>query len=152
MTDDITHDLGIVRESLQAEGLINHVKLIDTAIEEVSGLREANHHYRDSAAHDEKAIASLRDRLAGARKALEPFASLTDLAAIGHKDSRPFIYAFDSVIGSRLTVGHLRAAKAALSDDLRETTAAPIAVADPGATNATQPAGVQTYRLRGGLL
>ena len=69
MSDDITHNLTVVREALEAEGLSVHVGLIDAAIEEISGLREANHHYRDSAAHDEKEIAILRDQLASARKA-----------------------------------------------------------------------------------
>ena len=71
MTDDITHNLTVIREALEAEGLSVHAKLIDAVIEEISGLRDANHHYRDSAARDEKEIASLRDRLASARKALD---------------------------------------------------------------------------------
>jgi len=54
MTDDITHNLTVVREALEAEGLSVHVKLIDAAIEDV---------------------AKLRTQLASARKALEPFAA-----------------------------------------------------------------------------
>jgi hypothetical protein len=39
MSDDITHNLTVVREALEAEGLGVHVKLIDAAIEGVAGLR-----------------------------------------------------------------------------------------------------------------
>jgi hypothetical protein len=38
MTDDITHNLTVVREALEAEGLGMHVKLIDAAIEDSAGL------------------------------------------------------------------------------------------------------------------
>ena len=38
MTDDITHNLTVVREALEAEGLGVHVKLIDAAIEDVAKL------------------------------------------------------------------------------------------------------------------
>ena len=47
--------------------------------------------------------------------ALEPFAALAELAAEEHKDSRPLIYGFDSALSSRLTIGHLRAAHAAIA-------------------------------------
>jgi hypothetical protein len=38
MSDDITHNLTVVREALEAEGLSVHVKLIDAAIEDSAGL------------------------------------------------------------------------------------------------------------------
>jgi hypothetical protein len=123
MTDDITHNLTVVREALEAEGLGVHVKLIDAAIEEISGLREANHHYRDSAARDEKEIASLRDRLASARKALEPFAAKFDAvdALYRKRGGNPDVFkdahpSFD-VKAEELRIGVWRAAKAALTDD-----------------------------------
>jgi Lar family restriction alleviation protein len=47
--------------------------------------------------------------------ALEPFAKLADLAVEGHRDSRPIIHGFAVSIAERLTIGHLRAARAALS-------------------------------------
>jgi hypothetical protein len=39
MTDDTAHNLTVVREALEAEGLTVHVKLIDAAIEDVATLR-----------------------------------------------------------------------------------------------------------------
>jgi len=50
MTDDITHNLTVVREALEAEGLGMHVKLIDTAIEDVAKL----HAQMDTAADLQK--------------------------------------------------------------------------------------------------
>lgn len=70
MTDDITHNLTVVREALEAEGLSVHVGLIDAAIEDV---------------------AKLRERLAGARKALTPFALIADIDAKG-KDGLESVY------------------------------------------------------------
>jgi hypothetical protein len=58
MTDDITHNLTVVREALEAEGLGMHVKLIDMAIEDVAGLRA---------------------QIANAKKAL------TEIAALAHR-------------------------------------------------------------------
>jgi hypothetical protein len=58
----------------------------------------------------------LREREA-LRKALEPFAQLADLAHRDHRDSRPILYGMDAVLLQRLTIGHLRAAKAALSGE-----------------------------------
>ena len=58
MSDDITHNLTVVREALEAEGLGVHVKLIDTAIEDVAGLRA---------------------QISNARKAL------TEIAALAHR-------------------------------------------------------------------
>jgi hypothetical protein len=40
VSDDITHNLTVVREALEAEGLTVHVKLIDAAIEDVAKLRD----------------------------------------------------------------------------------------------------------------
>jgi hypothetical protein len=40
MPDDITHNLTVVREALEAEGLSVHVRLIDAAIEGVASVTE----------------------------------------------------------------------------------------------------------------
>jgi hypothetical protein len=47
-------------------------------------------------------------------EALRPFAVLADMAHKDHRDSRPFIFAFDTAVAQRLTIGDLRRAKAAL--------------------------------------
>ena len=49
------------------------------------------------------------------REALEPFAKLADMAHEDHRDSRPFIFAFDTAVAQRLTVGDLRRAREALA-------------------------------------
>jgi hypothetical protein len=66
VTDDITHNLTVVREALEAEGLTVHVKLIDAAIEDV---------------------AKLNARLATARKAMEGMLREAD------RNTEPFIAA-----------------------------------------------------------
>ena len=78
-------------------------------------------------------------KLAIARNALEPFAAI-DFPEV-YSDRLP-ILGIDRLIGG-LTLEHLRAAKAALTDDLRDS-GAPTASREPMQTNATQPTGSQT--------
>jgi hypothetical protein len=118
MTDDITHDLGIVREALQAEGLINHVKLIDTVIEDAATLRIERDKWHRLAmeagvvvCRDGGYIFAVKERadrleaqIASARKALEPFAA--DVGAVS----------LSKALG-HISREHLLAAKAALSDE-----------------------------------
>lgn len=49
------------------------------------------------------------------REALKPFADLAAFITEAQRDSRSIIFGMDNVVLQRLTVGHLRAAKAALS-------------------------------------
>ena len=62
-------------------------------------------------------IDRLRAELASARKALEPFAKMAELSHQGHKDSRPIIFGFDVAVAQRLTIGDLRAARAAFNPE-----------------------------------
>lgn len=59
-------------------------------------------------------------RVSVLEEALAPFAKLAALAHTNHKDSRPFIFAFDTAIAQRLTVGDLRRAGVALSQAQRD--------------------------------
>ena len=86
MTDDITHNLTVVREALEAEGLSVHVKLIDTAIEDVAKLhaqlaisRELCTKFEAAVGDDLGEILKLRAQLASAGKAL------TEIAALAHR-------------------------------------------------------------------
>lgn len=54
------------------------------------------------------------------RNALAPFAKLAAVAHPDHKDSRPFIFAFDTAIAQRLTIGDLRRAGVAISQASRD--------------------------------
>lgn len=53
------------------------------------------------------------------RAALEPFAKIANFCHPRHRDSRPFIFGFDTAIAQRLTIGDLRSAAAALSSSDR---------------------------------
>lgn len=52
----------------------------------------------------------LKDQLAEARKALEPFAEIANYVTEAHRDARPIIYGLSTVVAERLTLGHLRRA------------------------------------------
>lgn len=49
------------------------------------------------------------------RAALTPFAAIAEFVTETQRDSRPVIFGMDNMIAQRLTIGHLRAARAALS-------------------------------------
>lgn len=88
MTDDITHNLNVVREALEAEGLGVHVGLIDAAIEEIAKMvdRKEFEIVRTASSLFEDACNRWMDRalkaeahLASARK------TLTEIAALAHR-------------------------------------------------------------------
>lgn len=54
------------------------------------------------------------------RVALAPFATIAAFTVETQRDSRPLIFGMDNVILQRLTIGHLRAARAALSPAERQ--------------------------------
>ena len=76
--------------------------------------------YPRSASDVEAGIAALRSPSPSGTEALvkvlEPFAELAEMVSDEHRDSRPVIYGFDTSRATLLTIGHLRAAKAALSE------------------------------------
>ena len=86
MSDDITHNLTVVREALEAEGLAVHVKLIEAAIEDVAGLRAKledsdrmfSHSYELGTQWRRRAEIA-ESQLTSARKAL------TEIAALAHR-------------------------------------------------------------------
>jgi hypothetical protein len=78
MTDDITHNLTVVRDALEAEGLTVHIGLIDSAIDDVAALRaqladsnERAHLAEGTAELAMKHRNEAEAQLASARKALE---------------------------------------------------------------------------------
>lgn len=63
------------------------------------------------------AVGLALEAVADVSSALEPFAKLADVAHQDHRDSRPFIFAFDTTVAQRLTIGDLRKARAALTGE-----------------------------------
>lgn len=53
-------------------------------------------------------------RIATLEAALKPFASIAEFVTETQRDSRPVVFGMDNVVARRLTIGHLRAARAAL--------------------------------------
>jgi hypothetical protein len=51
------------------------------------------------------------------REALKPFAKLAEFVSDDHRDSRPIIHGLATSLAERLTIGHLRAARAALTTE-----------------------------------
>jgi len=62
-------------------------------------------------------IEELENEVERLRAALEPFAKMANFCHSRHRDSRPFIFGFDTAVAQRLTVGDLRRAVAALSSE-----------------------------------
>lgn len=53
--------------------------------------------------------------IAALEAALKPFARLAEFVTETQRDSRPVVFGMDNVVAQRLTIGHLRAARAAIS-------------------------------------
>lgn len=80
--DDTTHNLNVVREALEAEGLAVHVKIIDQTIEEVAALREQDAQLRYEAGMHQAIAETLRNQLVKARAdAIEECAKAADKVA-----------------------------------------------------------------------
>ena len=88
MTDDITHNLTVVREALEAEGLSVHLKLIDAAIEEIAKMvdrkefeidRTASRLFEDACNRWMDRALKAEAHLASAKKVL------TEIAALAHR-------------------------------------------------------------------
>lgn len=70
-------------ERLRDHSLFNKAErcaMFDEAADEIAGLREANHHYRDCAARDEKSIAALKARVDELTAALQECVDVFGLA------------------------------------------------------------------------
>lgn len=65
----------------------------------------------EAAAH----IEACHQRIDELEKAMEPFAKLAEFVSDGHRDARPIVHGFAVSVLEQLTIGHLRAAKAALA-------------------------------------
>lgn len=65
-------------------------------------------------------VLALRSENAQLRAALEPFANLAEHIFEGHKDSRPILYGIGETALRQVTIGDLRRAKSALTDETRK--------------------------------
>jgi len=64
---------------------------------------------------DSRIMGEAANEIERLRAALKPFSDIAQFVTETQRDSRPIIFGMDNVIVQRLTIGHLRAARLALS-------------------------------------